>query len=204
MGEQDHAMKKRHIWITLPFLLLPMLVQADRDTYIGLRGAWVDNRTDGAPGGFLALGWHFPSDQGYRISTDVEVEIGYWKADDNVSFADGTSKVPVKNVPVLANMRLHVPLADSIFNIYGGGGLGFLYMDVKGNSPTGQRLNSDSITFAYNFFIGLSAEITDDLLLHAGYRGLWQDKKGFSSGDISGSVRTYRNDVFEAGVAFRF
>lgn len=197
-------MKKRYLLVTLPLLFVPLLASADRDTYIGIRGAWIDNRTDSAPGGFAALGWHFPSDKGYRISTDVEVETGYWKADDNFSFASGNSRVSVKNVPVLANMRLHVPLGDSIFNIHGGGGLGFLYMDVKGNSPIGQRLNSDSITFAYNFFVGLSAVLTDDLVVHAGYRGLWQEKKGFSSGDVSGSVRTYRNDVFEAGVAFRF
>ena len=66
--------------LSLATLLAPL--SAARETYIAASGYWVDNNTDGAPGGALRVGWHFPSDAKYRISTDVEVEASYWEIDN--------------------------------------------------------------------------------------------------------------------------
>lgn len=173
-------------------------------TYLGVSGGWVDNNTDGTLGGFAQLGWHFPYDEGYRISTDVEVEVGYWDSDNTFSFDNGDSDIGVKNFPFLANMRLTIPLSDSGINLYGGGGLGLVHMQVKGDGPTGQRLDDSSTVFAYNFFAGVSTSIGEKLLLHAGYRALWQDGKSFTRDGVSASVSTTRNDIFEAGLTFSF
>ena len=183
---------------SLTVLLAPL--SAERETYVAASGYWVDNNTDGAPGGALRVGWHFPSDAKYRISTDVEVEASYWEIDNVVDYRVGEGRAETKNLPVLANIRVNVPLADTGLFIYGGGGAGVAYLTVKGNAPGGGRLDDSAAVFTYGFFAGIGGRVTDRVEVRLGYRALWLGDEDFNDVNVDAKMDTERNDLFEVAL----
>jgi len=181
-------------------ILLPGLSLQARETYIGVSGYWVDNNTDSGPGVGLRTGWHFPAPEEakYRISTDVEVEASYWQIDSTVDYAVGGGKAETKVLPVLANLRVNVPLADTGLLVYGGGGLGGSWIGIDGTGPAGGSLDDTGAVFTYGFFVGLGGGVTERLEVRIGYRAIWLGDEDFNDGSVGrASLDSERNDLFE-------
>lgn len=176
-------------------------LRESRSTYVDLAGMWVDNNADGTLGGGLRLGWNFAGVGPYFISTDIEVEALYWQIDSDVDYGaeEGTAKT--KNLPVMVNLRVNIPLDDTGIFLYGGGGGGIAYIDVDGTGPSGQSVDDNGAVFTYSFFAGLGVFISDQTSLRAGYRALWLTDDKFNDGSEEVTLNTERNDIFE--LAFR-
>ena len=176
------------------------ILSAERETYVGLSGYWVDNNTDSAPGGALRIGWHFPSEAEYRISTDVEIEAAYWDITSEAKYGALKGKADTKYIPVLANLRVNVPLADTGLLLYGGGGLGVSYVDVDGTGPLGGRVNDSGAVFSYGFFVGIGGRVTEQMEVRVGYRSLWISDDTFNDGTVDVKIESERNDIFEVAL----
>lgn len=174
--------------------------KAPRQTYVSFVGMWVDNNTDGAPGGALRLGWHMPGVGPYNISTDVEVEANYWQADSTVFYGPEQGRAETKNLPFMANLRVNVPLADTRLFLYGGGGIGLTFIDINGTSPLGQTVDDTGTVFTYGFFVGFGANLTDRATMRVGYRALWLGDDDFNDGSVEVSMDSERNDIFEIAI----
>lgn len=168
-----------------------------RGSYVGISGMWVDNNTDGTIGGALRLGWNFEGVAPYFISTDVEVEASYWDVDSQVRYGNENGNAKTKNLPMMVNLRVNIPLSNTGLLIYGGGGAGISYIDIKGTSALGQSVDDSGAVFTYAFFVGIGAEISDRATIRAGYRSLWLEDDSFNDGSVKVSMSTERNDIFE-------
>ncbi len=185
------------IFISLLFLAAGL---SARETYAGLSGYWVDNNTDSGPGIGIRTGWHFPAPEEakYRISTDVEVEGSYWQIDSAVDYAAGKGKAQTKVLPVLANLRVNVPLADTGLFVYGGGGLGVSWIGIDGSGPLGGNLDDTGAVFTYGFFAGLGGRVTERMEVRVGYRAIWLGDEDFNDGTAAkATLDSERNDMFE-------
>lgn len=182
---------------------LPAAVLPARETYVGFSGYWVDNNTDSGPGGALRTGWHFPAPEEakYQISTDVEVEASYWDLESAVDYAAGPGKADAKVLPVLANLRVNIPLADTGLLVYGGGGLGFSWLGVDGTGPAGGKVDDTGAVFTYGFFAGVGGRVTDRAEVRVGYRALWLESDEFNDGaGAPARLDSEQNDLFEVSV----
>ena len=175
-----------------------------RNTYVSAVGMWVDNNTDGTLGGGVRVGWKFQGPEPYYISTDVEFEATYWQIDNGVKygFENGTAKT--KNLPMMVNMRVNIPLSNTGLFLYGGGGAGISYIDIKGTSPLGQSVDDSGAVFTYAFFAGIGVDLTERANLRAGYRSLWLSDDTFNDGSVDVKMDTERNDIFELSVRIEF
>tara|TARA_R100000027_G_scaffold47114_1_gene35907 strand:- start:1476 stop:2120 length:645 start_codon:yes stop_codon:yes gene_type:complete len=171
-----------------------------RGTYVGVTGMWVDNNTDGAVGGGLRLGWNFEGIAPYFISTDVELEATYWDVDSEVKYGNVSGTARTKNLPMMVNLRVNIPLSNTGLLIYGGGGAGISYIDIKGTSALGQSVDDSGAVFTYSFFVGIGAYISERASIRAGYRSLWLGDDSFNDGSIKVSMSTERNDIFELAI----
>lgn len=187
------------------FLCAGAAVLGARETYLGGSGYWVDNNTDGAVGAAARVGWHFPppEEAKYRISTDVEAEVSYWAIENAIDYRAGPGKADTRTLPVLANLRVNVPLADTGLFLYGGGGAGMAFLDVDGTGPLGGNVDDTGTVFAYGFFAGLGGRVTARVEVRLGYRALWITEDDFNDGSgAEASLETERNDLFE--IALRY
>lgn len=187
--------------------LASALMLSARETYVGVSGFWADNNTDSGPGAGLRVGWHLPAPEEakYQISTDVEVEASYWQMDNEVDYTVGKGKADTKSLPVLANLRVNVPLADTGLFIYGGGGLGISWIGVKGTSPTGGRLDDSAGVFTYAFFVGLGGQVSERVAVRAGYRAVWMDSETFNDSSIGrAAMDSEQTDLFELSLRVGF
>ncbi len=177
---------------------------AGRDTYVSFVGTWVDNNTDGTLGGGLRLGWNFQGGGPYFISTDVEFEAMYWKVDSEVKYGSVRGTAETENVPMMVNLRVNFPLADTGLFLYGGGGAGVSYLAIKGTGPAGQSVDDSGAIFTYAFFAGLGVDLSERVSLRAGYRALWLTDETFNDGSVKVSLATERNDMFELALRLGF
>ena len=182
----------------------PPKEESTRQTYVSFAGLWVDNNTDGAPGGALRLGWHFAGKEPYNISTDVEFEASYWSIDNSVNYGREPGKAETKNLPLMANIRVNVPLSDTGLFLYGGGGIGATVIQIKGTSTLGRSVDDTGTVFTYGFFAGLGANLTDRASLRAGYRALWLGDDTFNDGTVDVKMTTERSDIFELAIRLDF
>jgi hypothetical protein len=121
-----------------------------------LKGGYYGSDEDVLDDGFIILGsW-------IRPMSDVvasEVEIGYLDASGSHFGVDRD----VWAIPVMANVRVNVPLGDR-FEVYGGLGLGWFYYDADADAP-GVSVSADGFLFGGDAYFGGSVRLGEKFRL---------------------------------------
>ncbi|HEX2101970.1 MAG TPA: outer membrane beta-barrel protein, partial [Candidatus Synoicihabitans sp.] len=98
-----------------------------------------------------------------RVTHAVEIEAGL--------YSDSASGIDMDMIPVTANYRGTVSVAEKL-GVYFGGGLGAAFIDI--DSPFG--VNASETAFAVQGFGGVEFRASDRIALVAGARYIWVDE----------------------------
>ncbi|MGF1530967.1 MAG: outer membrane protein [Puniceicoccaceae bacterium] len=178
-------------------------VQAAGDWLIGGSVIWIENDIDDTVGGLVRVGYNFQSDNQYGFNTDLELEIGYFELPDVFTSGDLVFGGDQEIVPILGNVRVHIPLAGAV-GAYVGGGIGYAVVTTDFENAAFGRVKDTNIQYTYTFFAGVSITLSDNAKLIGGYRYQSIDGDDLKKGDRPVFTSNQDYNIFEVGANILF
>src|SRR5688572_25212509 len=158
--------------------------------YTSVAGLWVmqqdgDVSVDGTSGGevefddgfgaAVAFGYDLPA-----LPVSIEFEYSYRDAESETLNITGlpapvSFEADLGMHAFMINGIINLPLGDTPFGLYGGGGVGYVLSTVDLASVAGLPVEDDEedFTFAYQLRGGVTLNLTDDIMVFGGVR--WFD-----------------------------
>ncbi len=178
-------------------------IQAEGQWLLGGSALWVENQYDETFGGAFRAGYNWQNDNDLGITTDWELEIGYYELVNEFTSNSVNLRGSQQMLPILSNIRINIPIIGA-FGVYGGGGAGVTVVTTNIDQAGIGEIEDQNAEFTWTAFLGVSYDISNQARIFGGYR--YQKTAGDDVDKGSDPVRTAESDfnLFEVGLNLYF
>lgn len=196
-------MKKQLLTALALSTIVTSTLLAEGQWMLGGSAIWVENQYDETFGGTIRAGYNWQNDNEIGITTDWELEIGYYELVNEFTSNSVNLRGSQQMLPILTNVRINVPIIGA-FGFYVGGGAGVTVVTTNIDQPGVGEIEDQNAEITWTGFVGLSVDISDAARVFGGYR--YQKTAGDDIDKGSDPVRTAESDfnLFEVGLNVYF